>query len=249
MDKNKIITIVKRSLFFLFLIIMIGIVIYIIKRYDVEGEKNLPYNLDKILIISNVDGKKNEDQANIWNINLSEYNDVYVYINKDKTTEDDITIKNITLDNFNISSSPKKGDLRLYRPTGELNSLYTYSEQDYLKSKLIYEGGKIDDLKNLEIGNTGGVIAFRTSIENLGNYTSNEDQEIVYNGSLLQKVGVSLDDIKFGLNMDITIQTNENVSFKGTIKLDFPAGDIITNGSSNIEITDFSDIIFKRVQK
>ena len=71
----------------------------------------------------------------------------------------------------------------------------------------------------------------------------------MYNGSLLQKVGVNLDDIKFGLNMDITIQTNENVSFKGTIKLDFPAGDIITNGSSNIEITDFSDIIFKRVQK
>lgn len=249
MDKDKIITIIKRSLFFLFLIIMIGIVVFIIKRYDVEGEKTLPFNLDKILIISNVDGKKNEDGQNIWNINLSEYNDIYIYIKKDDSTKEDITIKDITLDNFKIDKSPLKGELKLYRPTGELNNLYTYSEQDYLKTSLVYTGSKIDDLKNLEIGNNGGVMAFRTSIENLGNYTSNEDTEIVYNGSLLQKVGVGLDDIKFNMNMDITIQTNENVSFKGNLKLNFPAGDIITNGSSNIEITDFSDIVFKRVKK
>lgn len=249
MDKKSIINIVKRCLFVIFLLVMIGIVIFIIKKYEVEGEKTLPYSLEKILVVSNIDGQRNEDENNIWNISLSEYNDVYIYMKKDEATSDDITIKDITLDNFSIEKKPVKGDLKLYRPTGELNSLYTYSEQDYLGSNLVFTGSKIDDLKNLEIGNTGGVMAFRTSIENLGNYTSNEDIEIVYDGSLLQKVGVTLEDIKFSMNMDITIQTNENISFKGTIKLDFPAGDIVTNGSSNIEITDFSDIVFKRIKK
>lgn len=249
MDKKKIISIIKRILFALFLIAMIGLVIFIIKKYEVEGEKNLPFNLDKILIVSNVDGQRNEDGANIWNISLSAYNDVYVYISKDQSAKEDVTIKDITLENFQIAPKVQKGDLKLYRPTGDLNNLYTYSEQDYLSSNLVYTGAKIDDLKNLEIGNNGGVMAFRTAIENLGNYTSNEDTEIVYDGSLLQKVGVTLDDIKFGMTMDIIIQTNENVSFKGTIKLDFPAGDIVTNGSSNTEITDFSNIIFKRIKK
>lgn len=249
MDKKSIIDILKRISFIIFLLIMIGIVIFIIKKYEVEGEKTLPFNIEKILIVSNVDGKRNEDQSNIWNINLSEYNDVYIYINEENNISEDITIKDITLDNFTIQSKPIKGALKLYRPTGELNNLYTYSEQDYLASNLTYTGSKIDDLKNLEIGNKGGVIGFRTSIENLGNYTSNEDAEIVYDGSLLQKVGVTLDDIKFSMDMDITIQTNENVSFKGTLKLDFPAGDIVSNGSSNTEITDFSNVVFKRVQK
>ena len=249
MDKKTIISIIKRVLFGVFLLAMIGVVIFIIKKYEIEGEKNLPYSLEKILIVSNVDGKRNEDAENIWNISLSEYNDVYVYIKNDENISEDVTIKDITLDNFKVTSKPKKGDLKLYRPTGELNNLYTYSEQSYLENNIVFQGSKIDDLKNLEIGNKGGVMAFRTSLENLGNYTSNEDTEIVYNGSLLQKVGVNLEDIKFSMQMDITIQTSENVSFKGTINLDFPAGDIVTNGSSNIEITDFSNIVFKRIQK
>ena len=248
MDKKSIMNMIKRVLFISFLVIMIFVVIFIIRKYEVEGEKNLPYSLEKILIVSNVDGKRNEDEANIWNISLAQYNDVYVYIKND-VSEDDVTIKNITLDNFKINSNPKKGELKLYRPTGELNNLYTYSEQNYLSSNLIFQGSKIDDLKNLEIGNKGGVLAFRTSVENLGNYTSNEDSEIVYDGSLLQKVGVSIEDVKFDMDMDITIQTNENVAFKGTINLVFPAGDVITNGSSNIEITDFSNVIFKRVME
>ena len=247
MDKKSIITWVKRILFFMFLIAMIIVVIFIMKRYEVEGEKNLPYSLEKILIISNVDGKKNEDATNIWNINLFEYNDVYIYIKKDDSIKDDVLIKNITLDNFSVDKKFEKGILKLYRPTGEMNQLYTYSQQDYLNSSLTYNGGKIDDLKNLEIGNSGGVMAFRTAIENLGNYTSNVDTEIIYNGSLLQKAGVVLDDVKFSMNFDITIQTTEDVAFKGTVKLDFPAGDIIQNGSSNTEITDFSNVIFKRV--
>jgi len=249
MDKKNIITWIKRVMFFLFLLAMIGLVIFIMRKYEVEGEKTLPYSLEKILVISNVDGKKNEDDQNLWNINLYAYNDVYIYMKKDEEIAKDITIKDITLENFKIEKNVQKGDLKLYRPTGDINQLYTYSQEDYLNRNLVYTGNKIDDLKNLEIGNEGGVIGFRTAIENLGNYTSNEDTEIVYNGSLLQKAGVTLEDVTFSIDMDLIIQTSENVSFKGTVRIDFPAGDIVTNGSSNKEITDFSNIIFKRVQK
>lgn len=246
MEKKEII---KRIVFIVFLVFMIGVVIFIMKKYDVEGEKTLPFNIEKILVISTVDGKKNEDGENLWNINLSQVNDVFIYMSKHENTKKDVTIKDITLENFNVTTNPKKGILKLYRPTGELNSLYTYSQEDYLNKSLTFTGAKIDDLKNLEISNIGGVMGFRAAIENLGDYVSNEDVEIAYNGSLLSKAGISLDDIKFNLSFDMIIQTSDKVSFKGTINTKFPAGDIITNGRANTEITDFSNVVFKRVQK
>lgn len=246
MDKKEII---KKVLFAIFLIAMIVIVIFIMKKYEVEGEKTLPFNIQKILIISTVDGKKNEDTENLWNISLSQANDVFIYMNKNENIQKDITIKNITLENFVVNSTPKKGILKLLRPTGELNNLYTYSQEDYLNKSLTFTGAKIDDLKNLEISNIGGVMAFRASIENLGDYISNEGTEIAYNGSLLSKVGITLEEIQFNLSFDMIIQTSENVSFKGTINTKFPSGDIINQGTSNTEITDFSNVIFKRVQK
>ncbi len=56
-----------------------------------------------------------------------------------------------------------------------------------------------------------------------------------------------MEEIKFGLNFDILIETNKNVVYKGTISLELPAEDVITKGSSNFEITDFEDIVFKRL--
>ena len=52
----------------------------IILRYQVEGETNLPFEISKISIISAVDGKDNKDEANKWNINVNQNNDVYIYI-------------------------------------------------------------------------------------------------------------------------------------------------------------------------
>ena len=45
------------------------------------------------------------------------------------------------------------------------------------------------------------------------------------------------------------IKTTENITYKGTIKIDTPVGDIVKDGQSNIEITDFKDVVFKRVSE
>ena len=49
------------------------------------------------------------------------------------------------------------------------------------------------------------------------------------------------------LNFDILIETNKNVTYKGTISIDLPADEIIEKGSCNFEITDFDDVVFKRI--
>lgn len=235
----------KKFLFFSVIIIMLLIVAFIIIQYDAEGEKSLPFSLSKILLVSTVNGDINDDPNNIWNIDISQVNDIYVYI--DKTQDVDETIKEIKLEKFTINNTPQKGTIKLLRPTGDLSNLYTYSEQDYLNSEIIYQGGAIDDMKALEIANTGGMLGFRVALNELGNYVSNENEEIIYDGNLLKNLGVSLEEIKFSMSFDIIIATSDNISYKGTVNIDMPIDTIIEEGSSHKEFTDFSNVIFKRV--
>ena len=236
----------KRCIFITCFAIVILFAVLTMLRYEVEGEKTLPYKLSKILIISTVEGNKIDDGQNLWNISLNQANDFYIYLDPEKEEETQ-TIKSITFDNFVITKSDL-GEAKIYRPTGDLNNLYSLSKQNYIGNKIVYLGDKIDDLKSLQLSNNGGVAGFRLALENIGNYVSNDDTEIVYNGSLLNKVGITNDKIKMNLSFDIAIQTNNNVTYKGNINVDTPAGDLTTEGSSNTEITNFDNVVFKRVK-
>ena len=236
----------KRCIFIAIIIMILTAVFSIMIKYYVEGEKELPFSISKILLVSTVNGKAVDDPENIWNIDISQINDIYMYI--DKTLDGEETIKEIKIENFNVIKSPEKGELKVLRPTGELSNLYTNSEQNYLDSGITYQGGAIDDLKSLEIANNGGIIGFRCALENLGKYVSNEtESDIIYDGNLLKNLGVEVEEISFNIEFDVIITTSDNISFKGALNLDMPINTIIEEGSSNIEITDFSDVVFKRI--
>lgn len=236
----------KKSLFIACLLIIFTIVFSLIVKYYVIGESNLPYSLEKILVVSKVSSASGDSGPNIWNIKLQELNDVYIYINKtDKNRKE--TIKSISLENFRVTSPSKIGNVVVYRPTGDLENLYLYSDENYLGKTITYNGAAVDTLKKLEVRNEGGTIGFRVSLEGLGTYMSNNyDEEITYNGGLLVKAGTELDEIQFKMAFDIAIKLSNNVTFKGTVNLDLPNEDILTNSNSNIEITDFSNVVFKR---
>lgn len=242
MKKNNVF---KNSIFALIICIFLMIVFSIMVKYDVEGEKEMPFSLDKILLVSTVDGDIIEDTENLWNIGVTQVNDVYMYINK--KVENDITIENITFNNFVINKPMQKGKLKLLRPTGELSNLYSLSEQDYLNEGITYLGGKIDDMKSLEIGNNGGIVGFRLAITDLGSYVSNENTEIIYDGRLLSHLGVTEEELDFNISFDIIIETSDRVKYKGTATMSMPVQGFIENGSANLEITDLTNLVFKRI--
>ena len=64
---------------------------------------------------------------------------------------------------------------------------------------------------------------------------------------LLEKIGINNDDLKATISFDIDIILTSKKSFKATVELDIPAGDVVSKGKTSIEITDL-DIIFKRVE-
>ena len=207
----------KKCLFLLFLAIILLLVISIMVKYDEEGEKTLPFSISKVLIVSTVNGHAIDDPENIWNISIEQVNDIYMYI--DKTSDKDDIIKEIKFNNFIINKKPELGELKLLRPTGELSNLYNQSEQNYLDSEIIYSGGLIDDMKALEISNTGGILGFRFALENLGTYISNENEEINYDGRLLSNLGITdIQKLQFNVSFDVTIKTSKNISYNGNNK-------------------------------
>jgi len=237
--------IIKRIIFIATILIFLYIVFLIIKNYEKKGETNMPYKINKILVVSTVDSEKLDTNESLWNVNVGQANDVFIYIEKNGNT--DRTIKKITLDNFNIDVKPQKGEISLLRPTGDLENLYQNSKEDIIDKSIEYLGSEIDEMKSLEVSNIGGMIGFRLFNKNLGTYTSNEGEEIIYDGSLLSKLGTTLSDIRFSINFDITITTDKDISYKGTVNLNLPVGNIIENGKDNLELTDFSNVIFKRI--
>lgn len=238
--------IIKKSLFLVCIAILILFVVLVMLKYEVEGEKELPYRINKILLVSTVDGKANADPENLWNIDITQTNDIFIYIDPDGKTKE--TIKEVSLENFQIVKSPQKGTVEILRPTADLENLYLNSVQNYLNDKIVYQGAKLDDMKSLEVSNNGGVVGFRLSLKDLGKFVSNDENiEITYDGRLLSNLGVNLEEIKLSLSFDIIITTSENVSYKGTLILDMPTNEIIEKGASKTEITDFSNVIFKRV--
>ena len=243
MEKNNIF---KKCIFAGIICVLLMMVFSIMVKYNVEGEKELPFSLNKILLVSTVDGDIIEDTQNIWNIGVTQVNDVYMYINK--TNEDEeTTINSISLNNVIINKAPQKGKLKLLRPTGEISNLYSLSEQDYLTEGITYLGGRIDDMKSLEIGNNGGILGFRMSIIDLGSYVSNESTEITYDGRLLSNLGILEEELNFNISFDIIIETSDKIKYKGTASLEMPVEGFIEKGSENLEITDFSNIVFKRI--
>lgn len=238
---------IKKCIFFSFIVVIVMISISIMIKYDVEGEKELPFSVKKILLVSTVNGEVKDDPDNIWNINVSQANDIYFYI--DKTMETDVVIDEIKFSNFSIEESPKKGVVKLLKPTGELSNLYSYSTHNFWDEGVTFYGAKFDDLKALEIANNGGMIGFRISLEELGTYLSNEDVEIKYDGNLLKNINVSEEDVKFNVGFDITIKTSEKNMYQSRIKLDLPVNGMIEKGSSSQELTDFSNLVFKRVNE
>lgn len=229
-------------------LIVIGFIITIIimLKYNIEGEKNMPFKLSEIIVISSGLGEsKKENPENYkWNLDLIQYNDIYLQISKNAEYKKNSYIESISIENFK-TTSPKVGNTRMYMPSSTEKSLFTFEDNYLINRKLTFNGADSSNTKMLQVNNQGGNIIFRVANTEVGEFVSNEDEELSYNGTILNKSEVTLEDLKFNLSFDLVIKTNIN-TYKGNVNLELPCGDLLTEGTSHLDKKDCTDIIFKR---
>ena len=229
------------------MVVLLFILGVTILDYNENGESNMPFNISKISIISTSEGIDKVSEGNKWAFDINQNNDIFVYIKKNDGYGKTETIKNIVLDNFQVNKQSEKGEMKIFKPdtTSEVQ-IFTNKEEN-VENSLEYVAGTESNFKNLQISNQGDKLAFRYSNANVATYESNEEEEINH-AELLKKSGITMDELKGTLSFDITITLDSGKVFKATVKIDMPAGDIIENAQQSLEITDFSDVVFKRIQ-
>lgn len=224
------------------ILIIAGIIML---RYQVEGETNLPFELSKMIVVSTAESNEIEAAADTkWNFSVNQYNDIYLEIQKNDEYTKNTNIKNITFENFVIEKNSGAENIKLYRANSE--GKVVEDEAHLVGNSLTYKGEKETNLDELKISNQGSIILLRSVNQNVCEVRSN-DEEIVHDGTLLAKGNANSEDLNYKLSFDIIIETSRNIKYKGTITIDLPTGDVQTQGKTELEKTDFSDVIFKRM--
>ncbi|MBO5479528.1 MAG: hypothetical protein J6A04_07670 [Clostridia bacterium] len=244
MEKSKFL---RKNLVIIIIAIIAIIVGSIIMRYSVEGEENLPFQVSKIMVISNASGIQRQESQYKWDLNVVQNNDIYIDILKNKNYNKEEIIDKVIFSNFEINEKPKKGEVTVYSSASLENGIYNNEEQYKITDTLEYIGNEEkSDMKNLQISNQGGLILLRVVNENLGTYTSNEDEEIRHDGTLLGKLGLTNEDVTFTISFDLSIELKSDKNYKAKVTLELPKGNLATEGTTNYQISGTEELVFKR---
>lgn len=236
----------KLAITLAFIIITFVVAITIMLKYSQEGETNMPFNLSEIIVVSSAEGvTKEENPENYkWNLDIMQYNDIYLHIAKNENYNKNAYIESVSLENFSFTT-PSVGNTRIYMPSSTEGGLFSYDDSYLIQRTLTYEGAENSNTKTLKISSQGGNVLFRAANTKVGEYVSNDDAEIAHNGTLITKTNATLDDLKYSISFDVVIDTNI-ATYRGRVSLELPVGDILTDGTSQLDEKDCSSIVFKR---
>ena len=247
-NKSKVNNLILKSAYLTIIVLILAVIALIILKYNVEGEKNMPFKLSSIIVISNAEGYQEEENKDyLWDSEIYQINDIYLNIEKNKNYKEEEFIKSVVIENIEINENPSVGNIEFYRVSNDEKRLFDYSEEYKVDNKLEYIGDTISDLKNLKISNQGNTLILRVVNKTGKNYTSN-DKEFKHSGKMLEKVGISYEQIKGKVSFDLVINLESDISFRAKVELELPTGDIIKEGASSLEIKDMKKIVFKREQ-
>lgn len=241
--KNKI----NKGIVLAIIVLAFGLSLSIMLKYKTEGETNMPFTLKKIQTISSAEATtKAENPENYkWNIDINQYNDIYIEIHKNPESDLISYIEQVTLENFEIKSKNNE-NIKIYMPNSTEGKRFIYEDNFQVTGALTYKGAEENNEKTLSIANQGGTILFRVLNPNISEYQSNDDEEIMYDGRLLEKSNVDMEDTKITLSFDIIIQT-DRARYKGRTTLELPTGDIKQEGVTTNTIDTLENIVFKRI--
>ena len=163
--------IINRIIFIVIIFaILCGIGIYILK-YEVQGETNIPFEITKIAIAQSVNGIENEGHQEKWNFNVSENNDIYIYLEKNSRYNKTEIIKDVTINNIKINKTDSIGETKIYKPVEDEKVMFKNTNENETE-EIVYTGEIESNIKQQKISNQGGIIAFRYAINDLYSFSN-----------------------------------------------------------------------------
>lgn len=234
------------------ILILIAFAYTTIEKYEQEGEKEMPFEVSKINVISSVYGEEiegltpEEQATNRWNLNVGQNNDFYLYIEKNNSykgrTQE--AIESVLIENFETNKKAEKGTIKIYKPEENSDKDLLKNSKENEVEKLEYIGSPESKVKSMQMSNQGDLIYFRIANKNITKYSSN-DEEINYN-QLLNKAGIKEEELKIQIKFDMQIRLVSGKIFRTTVDTEVPVSGVVEQGTTSGEIIDVNKLIFKR---
>ena len=233
---------VKTKIFIIIaLVIVLGFILFIIIRNTIANNifadesdefaklnNQTIFSVNKVYMYSSAGATQNNDNRPIWNLNISQYTDIALYINNNSSKELSLTnsVKELKIGNVKFNGV-KKGTPELYYKNVYDFGKFTMGEENKIEDTLNYEvllDGEIDYSKPQVYADLANPITLSFVNKNIieNKVLSDISADLKYDGTLLRKSGIILSDIKCNLSFTITIINNYNQEFVANVYLDIP---------------------------
>ena len=253
------------------IILCIVMIVYTVKIYVVNEKfadsvseiarlnSKTVFSIDRIYLYSSADANSNETNKPVWDLDIFQFTHIAIYINNrdESGVTYENTIKTLTIDNVKFNGL-ETGNPKLYYKNVNDFAKLEINEANEIKDSIefnIVNTGDADYTKPVIYSNCQNPVTLEYVNSEMKENTTISDisQPLTYDGSLLQKSGISLNSIKCNLSFKVTIVNNYNQKFVATVYIDIPLEDSFTNESiyngSSVKNMENSNIVkFIRVE-
>lgn len=231
------------------IILCIVMIVYTVKIYVVNEKfadsvseiarlnSKTVFSIDRIYLYSSADANSNETNKPVWDLDIFQFTDIAIYINNrdESGVTYENTIKTLTIDNVKFNGL-ETGNPKLYYKNVNDFAKLEINEANEIKDSIefnIVNTGDADYTKPVIYSNCQNPVTLEYVNSEMKENTTISDisQPLTYDGSLLQKSGISLNSIKCNLSFRVTIVNNYNQKFVATVYIDIPLEDSFTNES------------------
>ena len=231
------------------IILCIVMIVYTVKIYVVNEKfadsvseiarlnSKTVFSIDRIYLYSSADANSNETNKPVWDLDIFQFTDIAIYINNrdESGVTYENTIKTLTIDNVKFNGL-ETGNPKLYYKNVNDFAKLEINEANEIKDSIefnIVNTGDADYTKPVIHSNCQNPVTLEYVNSEMKENTTISDisQPLTYDGSLLQKSGISLNSIKCNLSFKVTIVNNYNQKFVATVYIDIPLEDSFTNES------------------
>lgn len=150
------------------------------------------FRMQKVVLFSSADAISNNSSKALWDLNIYQYTNIGLYL------EYDVPVKRVYLSNYNS------------------NKLYYKLPDDFGNGKFS-EDNALDKIVNLE---DNPITLINVNKDLAKNYIITNTSELVFDGILLKRAGIKLEDIDNKISFDINIITEDDKHFVCKFSLD-----------------------------
>lgn len=205
-----------------------------------KNENNI-FTLEKIYLCSSANVIDNSIAQNLQDLSIYQYADIALHINNKNYKEDitnENTIKELYIDNISLEGSSGIGEKSLIYTNsldlGKNTDVQNIVNSDRIDFDIIYtnnDNQNRDYSKPTFYTDCSNPITLKYVNKNIvTGYKMEKDSSISFNGKLLKKAGVNIEDIKCNLSFKINLVNNDDQHFSCWMNFDIPLNELYEKG-------------------